>query len=114
MAGKRKRKRQAKALESRYSIALQWSDEDQLYIASFPELGPNLHTHGETRQKALRNARKFLRGELLWYLDGDAARNGETLPMPGLFPGYDVRIALSPQDGYTSHVPALDPVNSPD
>ena len=28
-----------------YSILIQWSDEDQKYVVSFPELSPYTHTH---------------------------------------------------------------------
>ncbi len=35
-----------------YSMLIQWSPEDGLYIVSCPEL-PNLHTHGATHHEAV-------------------------------------------------------------
>ena len=38
-----------------YSILIQWSDEDQVYIATVPEL-PGCKTHGRTYEEALKQA----------------------------------------------------------
>lgn len=35
----------------RYSLVIEWSNEDQTYVVSFPEWGDNTHTHGETMRK---------------------------------------------------------------
>ncbi len=43
-----------------YSILIQWSEDDQCYVASLPEFGPYAHTHGETYEKALENAKEVL------------------------------------------------------
>ena len=43
-----------------YSILIQWSDEDQVYIASLPEFGPYAHTHGNTYFEALQSAEELL------------------------------------------------------
>jgi predicted RNase H-like HicB family nuclease len=44
-----------------YSVLIQWSDEDQYcYIASLPEFGPYTHTHGESYEEALKNAKEVL------------------------------------------------------
>ena len=32
----------------RYSMVIEWSDDDQVYIASLPEWGDLVHTHGTT------------------------------------------------------------------
>ena len=45
--------------EQRYAVLIAWSDEDQAYIASFPDF-PTLHTHGATRREALENAEQVL------------------------------------------------------
>ncbi|WP_371416140.1 type II toxin-antitoxin system HicB family antitoxin [Aphanizomenon sp. UHCC 0183] len=42
-----------------YSILIQWSDEDQKYVVSFPEFGPYVHTHGE--RKLCRSSKKWRR-----------------------------------------------------
>jgi predicted RNase H-like HicB family nuclease len=36
-----------------YSILIQWSNEDQKYIASLPEFGPDARTHRKTHEEAL-------------------------------------------------------------
>ena len=43
-----------------YSVVIQWSDEDQKYIASLPEFGPYARTHGQTYEEALKNGREVL------------------------------------------------------
>ena len=60
----------------KYSVVIQWSEEDQLYVVSLPEWGPGAHTHGKTYVEAARNAQEAL--ELL--MDGE-----ESLPAPDLF-----------------------------
>ncbi len=60
----------------KYSVVIQWSEEDQCYVVSFPEWGPGAHTHGKTYVEAAQNAEEVL--ELL--MDGE-----ESLPEPHLF-----------------------------
>ena len=43
-----------------YSILIQWSDDDQKYIASLPEFGPYARTHGQTYAEALEMAEEVL------------------------------------------------------
>ena len=43
-----------------YSIVIQWSEEDQKYIASLPEFGPYARTHGATYAEALEMAEEVL------------------------------------------------------
>jgi len=43
-----------------YSILIQWSEEDQSYVASLPEFGRYALTHGATYEEALQNAREVL------------------------------------------------------
>ena len=43
-----------------YSILIQWSQEDDCYIASLPEFGPYAHTHGASYEVALKNAKEVL------------------------------------------------------
>jgi predicted RNase H-like HicB family nuclease len=61
----------------KYSVLIQWSEEDQKYIASLPEWGPYAHTHGTSYEEAARNAEEVL--ELL--LEGET-----NPPAPALFP----------------------------
>ena len=73
----------------RYTVIIQWSDEDQAYVVSLPEWGSLCKTHGDTYEQAARNAQEVL--EML-VESHDAAVSGP-LPSPRLFrhPGADVR-----------------------
>lgn len=64
---------------SRYSIVIEWSDEDDAYVVTLPEF-PNCHTHGPTREEALKNAQEVI--ELL--IEGKEEA-GQPLPPPRLF-----------------------------
>ncbi|HVA90497.1 MAG TPA: type II toxin-antitoxin system HicB family antitoxin [Chloroflexota bacterium] len=67
----------------RYSMTIQWSDEDGVYIVSFPEweaAGHIAHTHGATYEDAVANGRDAL--DLLI----ESARAIDTaLPVPRTF-----------------------------
>ena len=66
-----------------YSMAIQWSDEDETYIVSFPEWeahGLIGHTHGDTYDEAVRNG-----GQMLKMLIESAEEEGETLRTPNTF-----------------------------
>ena len=71
----------------RYTVIIQWSDEDHCYVVSLPEWA-GCKTHGATYEEAARNAREVL--EML-IETRDAAKEGP-LPPPKLFhyPGADV------------------------
>lgn len=60
---------------SNYTVIIQWSDEDNCFIASLPEWGEFCHTHGNTYAEALKNAE-----EVLELLIESALEEGETLP----------------------------------
>ncbi len=62
-------------MKSRYSILIQWSDEDQCYIVSLPEFGKYAKTHGDTYEEAMKNAQEVL--ELL--IEDD------NLPQPNIY-----------------------------
>ncbi|HEU0027508.1 MAG TPA: type II toxin-antitoxin system HicB family antitoxin [Ktedonobacterales bacterium] len=64
----------------RYSMLIQWSDEDQAFLVTLPEwmdrvLGPV--THGDTYEEAVRNGRDALDA-----LIASARKHGEPLPLP--------------------------------
>jgi predicted RNase H-like HicB family nuclease len=42
----------------RYSVVLEWDEEEQLFVASVPAL--SVSTYGETRDEALANAREAI------------------------------------------------------
>jgi antitoxin HicB len=62
-------------MNSHYTIIIQWSNEDNCYVVSLPEWGEFCHTHGDTYEKALQNAR-----EVLEMLIETALENDEPLP----------------------------------
>jgi len=66
-----------------YSLVIQWSDEDQAYIVSFPEWeahGLIGHTHGDSYEEAVRKGQ-----DVLHMLIESARKDGETLPVPRAF-----------------------------
>lgn len=70
-----------------YSMVIQWSEEDQAYIVSFPEWeahGLIGHTHGETYAEAVNKGQEVLRMLI------DSARTaGEQRPKPHTFAGVE-------------------------
>jgi antitoxin HicB len=64
---------------SHYSVIIQWSDEDQVYVVTLPEWG-GCHTHGATYEEAAKNAR-----EVLSMLIEDEKSTGNELPTPHEF-----------------------------
>jgi len=62
-------------MTSRYTIIIQWSEEDQCYVVSLPEWGEFCHTHGDTYKSALTNAQ-----EVLDLLITSAQEKNEPLP----------------------------------
>lgn len=59
-----------------YSIHIQWSERDQAFLVTVPEL-PGCKTHGETYEEALKNALEVIE---LWIEDAHA--HGEAIPPP--------------------------------
>lgn len=63
-----------------YSMIIEWSDEDQVYIVSFPEWGDMTHTHGDSYEEAVRNGQEVLEDLVaIWHDEGRA------LPEPRVF-----------------------------
>lgn len=77
-----------------YSIVIQWSDEDQVFVVSLPEWGPFVHTHGDTYDEALKNAQ-----EVLDLMIESATEDGETLPEPQLLYTWTRTCTLAQQTG---------------
>ncbi|MBW4502084.1 MAG: type II toxin-antitoxin system HicB family antitoxin [Scytonema hyalinum WJT4-NPBG1] len=65
------------SVNSHYTIIIQWSDEDDCFVVSFPEWGEFCHTHGDTYEEALKNAQ-----EVIEMLIETSLENGEPLPEP--------------------------------
>lgn len=61
----------------KYSVLIQWSEEDQAYIALLPEWGKYARTHGESYEEALENAKEVLEDLLYGY-----EKIGKPLPQP--------------------------------
>lgn len=61
----------------KYSILIQWSEEDLAYVASLPEWGKYARTHGETYEEALENAKEVLEDLVYAY-----NQTGKPLPQP--------------------------------
>lgn len=59
-----------------YTMDVQWSDEDTVYIVTVPEF-PGCRTHGETYEEAVKNGQEVI--ELL--IDTMRA-SGRTIPAP--------------------------------
>ena len=66
----------------RYSMVIEWSDDDQVYIASLSEWGDLVHTHGATYEEALQRSKELIEG-----LIAARQQDGEPLPRPRVFAG---------------------------
>lgn len=78
-------------MKSRYSVLIQWSDEDQKYVVSLPEFGPYAHTHGDTYEEALKNAQEVLELLIETYQE-----QGRELPQPQTLHPPDGDICTNP------------------
>ena len=67
-------------MSQHYSIVIQWSDEDNAYLVILPEFGPQLQTHGDTYDEALKNAQ-----EVLELLNETYQAEGWELPQPARY-----------------------------
>jgi predicted RNase H-like HicB family nuclease len=86
--GTRLRKAKVDMSSPRYTVIIQWSDEDQAYVVSLPEWGPGCKTHGATYEEAAKNAREVLQ----MLLDSHDEQSEGPVPAPKLFnyPGTEV------------------------
>jgi len=67
----------------RYSMVIQWSDEDQAYLVTLPEwadrvLGPV--SHGDTYEQAIKNGQEALEALVV-----SAQKHSEPLPSPQVY-----------------------------
>lgn len=67
-------------MKCRYSMVIQWSDEDKLFIVSLPEFGRFSKTHGATYDEAAKNGQ-----EVLELLIETYQAEGRPLPEPAKF-----------------------------
>ena len=63
-----------KEQDERYSMLIEWSEEDQAYIVTVPEL-PGCQTHGETYAEAVRQGQDAIASWL-------EARRASRRPIP--------------------------------
>jgi antitoxin HicB len=64
----------------RYSMLIEWSDEDRVFVVSLPEWGDLVHTHGSTYEEALLRGKDLIEG-----LVASRTESGEPLPRPRIF-----------------------------
>ncbi|MFN8636215.1 MAG: type II toxin-antitoxin system HicB family antitoxin [Chloroflexota bacterium] len=64
----------------RYSMVIEWSNEDRVFIVSLPEWGDLVHTHGASYEEALQQGKDLIEG-----LITTRQASGESLPTPRVF-----------------------------
>ncbi|MEA5571565.1 type II toxin-antitoxin system HicB family antitoxin [Calothrix sp. UHCC 0171] len=68
---------------SRYSMVLQWSDEDELFLVTIPEFSDRVVmpcTHGKTREEAINNGEEVIEMYLeAWETEGEPIPEPSTL-----------------------------------
>ena len=66
-----------------YSMVIQWSEEDQLFLVTIPEFSDRVVmpcTHGKTRQEATRNGEEVIEMYLsAWENEGELPPEPSTL-----------------------------------
>jgi len=88
-----------------YSVIIQWSEEDHVYVVTLPEWG-GCHTHGATYEEAAKNAR-----EVLEMLIKDEISAGNELPTPHEFQfpgpsGFTYQFSPTPRAQKVKHATA--------
>ena len=66
-------------MNNHYSMCIEWSEEDDAYVVSFPEF-PGAHTHGATHVEAVKNGQ-----EVVALLIESYAQEGMPLPQPARY-----------------------------
>ena len=68
---------------NRYSMVVQWSNEDQLFLVTIPEFSDRVFmpcTHGSTREEAIHSGEDVIEMYLeAWQADGEAIPEPRTL-----------------------------------
>ena len=71
------------SVKSRYSMVIEWSEEDQAYLVTLPEWTERVitpSTHGDTYEEAVRNG-----NDVLEFLIEGTLEDGEPLPQPKVY-----------------------------
>ncbi|MFQ5551052.1 MAG: type II toxin-antitoxin system HicB family antitoxin [Gemmatimonadales bacterium] len=71
-----------------YSIRVQWSEEDSVFVARCPEL-PGIAAHGDTPEEAVAECEVAISGAIEVY-----AEEGWVLPSPNLAQNYSGKLSL--------------------
>lgn len=68
---------------SQYSMIVQWSNEDQLFLVTIPEFADRVVmpcTHGKSREAAIRNGEEVIEMYLsAWQAEGESIPEPSTL-----------------------------------
>ncbi len=68
---------------SRYSMIVQWSDKDCLFLVTVPEFADRVVmpcTHGKTREEAIHNGEEVIEMYLeAWQIEGESIPEPKTL-----------------------------------
>ncbi|KAM3091155.1 type II toxin-antitoxin system HicB family antitoxin [Phormidesmis sp. 146-35] len=76
-------------MKSRYSMVIQWSDEDNLYLVHLPEFPwQQFVTHGKTYEEAAKNGHEVLETFIEMFQD-----EGKPLPEPIAYPEKPLKVA---------------------
>lgn len=67
------------AQHPRYSMVIEWSDENQAFMVSIPEF-PGNYTHGDTYEEAVKQGEDLIESLIMW-----AQQDGKPLPQPRAF-----------------------------
>ena len=71
------------SVTSRYSMVIEWSEEDQAFLVTLPEWSGRVNTpttHGDTYEEAVRNG-----NEVLELLIESTLEDGDPLPQPKMY-----------------------------
>jgi len=70
-------------MSTRYSMIIQWSDEDEVFVVTLPEFGPYAKTHGQTYEEAAKHGREALESLIEVYeAEGRALPKAAVLDSP--------------------------------
>ena len=72
-----------------YSMVIQWSEEDQLFLVHLPEFSwQQFHTHGKTYEEAARNGKEVIENFVVMLIE-----ENQPLPEPRILPKKPLKIA---------------------
>ncbi|MBF2009572.1 MULTISPECIES: type II toxin-antitoxin system HicB family antitoxin [Chlorogloeopsis] len=76
-------------MNHRYSMVIQWSDEDNCYLVHLPEFPwQQFHTHGKTYEEAAKHGQEVIESLIEWYQE-----QGKPLPEAIALPQKPLKVA---------------------